>query len=222
MKSFQRFHQGDIRGVFLDVSKVFDRVWHQGLFSKLQQNGISGELITFINDFWSCRKQRVVLNVQHLSWPYVKKGVPQRSILGPLLFSIYIYDLPNGLNSSVKLFADDSSLFSVVYKIIDSAHPLKRDLSRINKWGLQWKMSLNPDPTKQAQEILFSRKISQRNHPDLFLNNNIVKVTTFHKHLGMIFDSKLRFDENVRSVLKKWVKLLVYFENSKLSFLERL
>ena len=107
------------------------------------------------------------------------------------------------MNSSVKLFADDSSLFSVVYKITDSAHPLKRDLSRINKWGLQWKMSLNPDPTKQAQEILFSRKISQRNHPDLFLNNNIVKVTTFHKHLGMIFDSKLRFDENVRSVLKK-------------------
>ena len=107
------------------------------------------------------------------------------------------------MNSSVKLFADDSSLFSVVYKITDSAQPLKRDLSRINKWGLQWKMSLNPDPTKQTQEILFSRKISQRNHPDLFLNNNIVKVTTFHKHLGMIFDSKLRFDENVRSVLKK-------------------
>ena len=96
-----------------------------------------------------------------------------------------------------------ASLFSVVYKITDSAHPLKRDLSRINKWGLQWKMSLNPDPTKQTQEIFFSRKISQRNHPDLFLNNNIVKVTTFHKHLGMIFDSKLRFDENVRSVLKK-------------------
>ena len=64
-------------------------------------------------------------------------------------------------------------------------------------------MSFNPDPTKQAQEIIFSRKTSQRNHPGLMFNNSIVNVTTIHKHLGMIIDSKLNFDKHLKSVLKK-------------------
>ena len=68
----------EVRGVFLDISKAFDRVWHEGLLFKLQQNGILGELITLIKDFLSCRKQRVVLNGQHSSWTDVKPGVPQR------------------------------------------------------------------------------------------------------------------------------------------------
>ena len=209
----------EVRGVFLDISKAFDRVWHEGLLFKLRQNGISGELITLIKDFLSCRKQRVVLNGQHSSWADVKAGVPQGSILGPLLFLIYINDLPNGLNSNAKLFADDTSLFSVVHNITDSANLLNSDLSKINEWALQWKMSFNPDPTKQAQEIIFSRKTSQRNHPGLMFNNSIVNVTSIHKHLGMIFDSKLSFDEHLKSVLKK-ISKTVGFENSKVFFLE--
>ena len=193
----------EVRGVFLDISKAFDRVWHEGLLFKLQQYGISGELITLIKDFLSCRKQRVVLNGQHSPWADVKVGVPQGSILGPLLFLIYINDLPNGLNSNVKLFADDTSLFSVFHNTTDSANLLNSDLSKINEWPLQWKMSFNPDPIKQAQEIIFSRKTSKRNHPGLTFNNNIVNLTTKHKHLGMIFDSKLSFDEHLKSALKK-------------------
>ena len=140
-----------VRGVFLDISKAFDRICHEGLLFKLWQNGISGELITLIKDFLSCRKQRVVLNGQHSWWVDVKAGVPQGSTLGPLLFLIYINDLPNGLNSNAKLFADDTSLFSVVHNITDSANLLNSDLSKINEWALQWKMSFNLDPTKQAQ-----------------------------------------------------------------------
>ena len=142
-----------------------------------------------------------MLNGQHLPWADVKAGVPQGSILGPLLFLIYINDLPNGLNSNVKLFADDTSLFSVIHNITDSANLLNSDLSKINEWTLQWKMSFNPDPTKQAQEITFSRKISQRNNSGLMFNNSIVNVTSIHKHLGMVFGSKLSFDEHLKSVL---------------------
>ena len=143
-----------------------------------------------------------MLNGQHSSWADVKAGVPQGSILGPLLFLIYINDLPNGLNSNAKLFADDTSLFSVVHHITDTAKLLKSDLSKINGWALLWKMSFNPDPKKQAQEIIFSHKTSQRNHTGLMFNNNIVNVTAIHKHLGMIFDSKLSFDKHLKSVLK--------------------
>ena len=131
-----------------------------------------------------------MLNGQHSSWADVKVGVPQGSILGPLLFLIYINDLPNGLNSNVTLFADDTSLFSVVHNITDSANLLNSDLSKINEWALQWKMSFNPDPIKQAQEIIFSRKTSKRNHPGLTFNNNIVNLTTKHKHLVRVNKNK--------------------------------
>ena len=144
-----------------------------------------------------------MVNGQHSSWADFKASVSQGSILGALLFLIYINDLPIGLNSNAKLFADDTSLFSVVHNITDSANLLNSDLCKIKEWALQWKMSFNPDPTKQAQEIIFSRKTSQRNHPGLMFNNSIVNVTSIHKHLGMIFDSKLSFDEHLKSVLKK-------------------
>ena len=144
-----------------------------------------------------------MLNGHHLSWADIKAGEHQGSILGLLLFLICINDLPNNLNSNAKLFADDTSLFSVVHNITDSANLLNSDLSKIDEWALQWKMSFNPDPTKQAQEIIFSRKTSQRNHPGLMFNNSIVNVTSIHKHLGMIFDSKLSFDKHLKSVLKK-------------------
>ena len=120
-------------------------------FSSYNKTGYRGDLITLIQDFLSCRKQRVVLNGQHSSWADFKVGLPKRLILGPLLFLIYINDLPNGLNSNVKLFADDRSLFSVAHNIYitDSANLLNSNLSKINELILQWKMSFNPDPTKK-------------------------------------------------------------------------
>ena len=108
----------ETRAVFLDISKAFDKVWHEGLLFKLKQNGISGNLLNVITDFLYQRKQRVVLNGQHSSWTNVQAGVPQGSILGPLFFLIYINDLADGLTSNPKLFADDTSLFSVVQNII--------------------------------------------------------------------------------------------------------
>ena len=111
--------------------------------------------------------------------------------------------MPNGLNSNAKLFTDDTSLFSVDHNITDSANLLNSDLSKINESALQWKMSLNPTPTKQVQEIIFSHKTSHRNHPGLIFNNSIVDVTSIHKHLGMILDSTFSFDEHLKSVLKK-------------------
>ena len=93
---------------FLDISKVFDKVWHERLLFKLERIGISANLLSLLNSFLSNRFQRVVLNGQCSSWSSVLAGVLQGSILGPLLFLIYIKDLLENLQSTVKLFADDT------------------------------------------------------------------------------------------------------------------
>ena len=118
---------------------------------KLKQNGISGKLLSVLSDFLKDRKQRVILNRQVSSWTAVNAGVPQGSVLGPLFFLVYINDLADALSSNAKLFADDTSLFSFVHDVDTSANELNNDLYQINKWAFQWKMSFNPDPSKQAQ-----------------------------------------------------------------------
>ena len=130
--------------VFLNISKAFDKVWHEGLIFKLKQNDISGELLHILSDFVSSRKQRVALNGQNSSWTNVHAGVPQGSILGPLLFLIYINDLSDNLTSNAKFFAD--TLFSVVHDVNTSAKELNNDLKKVNDWAFQW--SFNPDPNK--------------------------------------------------------------------------
>ena len=130
---YQSLEDGlETRAVFLDILKAFDKVWDEGLIFKLKQNGISGNLLNVIIDFLYQRKQRVVLNGQHSSWTNVQAGVPQRSILGPLFFLIYINDLSDGLTLSTKLFADDASLFSVLQNINSKANGLNSDLMKTN------------------------------------------------------------------------------------------
>ena len=108
------------------------------------------------------------------SWSNSESGVPQGSILGLLLFFIYINDLSEGLTTNVRLFADDVSFFSVVNNNNLLATNLNSDLSKINAWGSQWKMTFNSDPNKQVQEVIFSRKIKKTSQPPLNFNNNSV------------------------------------------------
>ena len=110
----------------------------------------------------------MVLNGQHSSWKDVTAGVPHGSILGPLLFLVYINDLSNGLKSNPKLFTDDTSLFSVIHDVNSSQIDLNEDLDKINNWAYQWKMSFNPDPSKKAQEVIFSRKVNNVLHTPSF------------------------------------------------------
>ena len=148
-----------------------------------------------LTDFWKNRKQRVTLNEQTSSWTEVDAGVPQGSILGPLLFLFYINDLPDGLSSNVELFADDTSLFSIVHDIHNFASDLNKDLKTINELTFQWKMSFNPDPNKQAQEVIFSRKLKNIRHPPLIFNKSKLFQSKTQKHLGLLLDNRLSFEE---------------------------
>ena len=121
---------------------------------------------------------------------------------------IYINDLKEALPSNAKLFADDTSLFSVIHDIQTSANNLNKDLERISNWATQWKMNFNPDTTKQAQEVIFSRKVKKTVHPPLLFNNASVTRTSSHKHLGIILDNQLKFDDHIKMVFRKISKTI--------------
>ena len=144
-----------------------------------------------------------MLNGQVSAWASVNAGVPQGSSLGPTLFHIYINDLSDNLSSNVKLFPDYTSLFSVTHDVKVSARELNDDLRKISNWAFQWKISFNPDVNKQAQEVIFSRKIKSNIHPLLVFNNNIVSQANSQKHLGITLDFKLIFEEHLLNVFKK-------------------
>ena len=137
------------------MSKAFDKVWHVGLIFKLEQNGVTGNLLKLFENYLKNREQRVVVNGTHSDVGSMRSGVPQGSVLGPLLFLVYINGLEKGIKSPIKFFADDTSLFSTVYDQKISADELNHDLQLISQWAFQWKMSFNPDPTKPAEEIIF-------------------------------------------------------------------
>ena len=151
--------------------------------------------------FLSDRKQRVLLNGQTSEWQNVTAGVPQGSILGPLLFLIYINDLFGYLSSKAKLFADDTSLFSVTHVITTSANELNNYLKKISDWAFQWKMSFNPVPSKQAQEVIFSRKLKNVSHPPLVFNIVNVSSCKSPKYLGILLDARLTFEEHYKTIL---------------------
>ena len=129
--------------------------------------------------------------------------MPQGSILGPLLFLVYINDLTADLTRNVKLFADDISLFTVVQQPYTAAEDLNHDLELISKWAHDWRMSFNPDPQKQAVELLLSKKRHEIDHPHIFFNNTPVKKVEEHKHLGIILDSKLPCSSHIKSAISK-------------------
>ena len=132
-----------------------------------------------------------MVNIPHK----IEAGVPQGSILGPLLPLIYVNDLSDNLASNPKLFADGTLLFSVVKNVNASNIDLNNDLKEVGEWAFQWNMSFNPDPNKKAQELVFSSKVQTANHPPLYFNENVIPKTTLQKHLGIFLDSKLNFSE---------------------------
>ena len=156
----------------------------------------------------SNRQQRVVLNRQHSKWAPVLAGVAQGSILGPLLSLIYINDLPDNLESLAKLFADDTSSFSTICDPAKCAKVLNDDLLKVSNWAFKWKMTFNPDITKQAQEVFFSRKSKKTDHPDVYFNDAPVEKTSCQKHLGMDLDEKLSFNTILRTKLQRLIKVL--------------
>ena len=188
-----------------DVSKAFDRVWHKGLLYKLESIGISDNLLLWFSDYLSERKQRVVIPGATSSWKSIKAGVPQGSILGPLLFLIYINDIVDDIHSCIRLFADDTSLYIIVDNPIQAAETLNADLAKIHAWASKWLVTFNPS---KSESIILSRKTNKPLHPPLIMDQQVINEVTSHKHLGLIFSNDCNWHEHIDYIKSKaWSRI---------------
>ena len=193
--------QKDIRVVFCDISKAFDRVWHAGLIAKLSRIGISGSLLNWFQSYLELRYQRTVINGQCSSWGIIKAGVPQGSVLGPLLFLIYINDITNVTeNSDVRLFADDTILYLLVDNPVANAQALNTDLKNVSKWASEWLINFSPHKTKT---MVVSRKRKAVHYPPLNMNGTMLQEVQSHKHLGVTLSKDLSWDQHIEDVATK-------------------
>ena len=157
---FDEYPTLESRGVFLDISKAFYKIWHEGLILKLKSMVICDALLDLLRNFLESRLQRVFQNGQAAKWLLVRAGVPQGSILGSLFFLIYTNNLSIDIISTVKFFADNTSLFSIIHDAKTRAYELNKDLQKIAEWAHQWKMSFNPDLSRlsRLKKLFFQGK----------------------------------------------------------------
>ena len=134
----------NINVIYMDFQKAFDSVSHERLLKKLYSYGIQGNLLGWIRIFLKNRKQRVVLNGAQSSTVIVTSGIQQGSVLGPVLFTIYINDLPDVVRNTTKLFADDAKIYWVVNNVNDQ-DDLQNDLKQLDIWSQDWLLKFNPE-----------------------------------------------------------------------------
>lgn len=191
----------DIRFIFCDISKAFDRVWHEGIILKLKQYGISSQIINWVKNYLWNRKQKVVLDGFTSSLGPTNSGVPQGSVLGPFLFLLYINDIASDLSNNVRLFADDTSLYVIVDQdIMEAADSLTKDLDKLDKWSKKWMVDFNP---KKTINLNFTRK--NISHPTIKFGNNGPDITiqNNHVHLGLNFQSDANWKLHIQGIYEK-------------------
>ena len=195
----------EVRAVFCDISKAFDCVWHTGLLYKLRAAGVTGNVLQWFKNYLSDRQQRVVLPGISSAWNFIKAGVPPGSILGPLLFLVYINDIVTDIGSNIRLFVDDTSLYTVVDNPLVAAETLNADLGKISSWAATWLLTFYPN---KGVALLFSRKASHPLHPPLFMENTPINEVEAHKHLGLFLSNDSSWHQYINYIkVKAWARI---------------
>ena len=183
--------------VYLDFQKAFDTVPHKRLMVKLQAYGISGVILNWINAFLDGRTQRVIVNGIASRKEVVLSGVPQGSVLGPLLFVLYINDLPDTLVSHCMMFADDTKSFRDITDVVDM-NMLQNDLHLMEKWSKTWLLQFHPGKCVVISVGIWWNIIQA--YPYELLSTGLEHVLE-EKDLGIIIDSELTFEAHIEAKL---------------------
>jgi len=197
-----------VDAVLLDFSKAFDKVPHQRLIRKLEHYGIKGPVQQWITSFLSGRSQRVLVEGQMSPSAPVSSGVPQGSVLGPLLFLLYINDMPERVTSTSRLFADDSLVYRRIKTERDSA-ALQEDLRHLEEWEQDWQMAFNPSKC----EVIRLTKKRRPIQTTYRLHGHNLALAPSGRYLGVTLSSSLSWNDHVNATTKK--------ANSSLAFLRR-
>ena len=189
------------RLVSLDFSSAFDRVNHRALLFKLRNLGIAGCFLNILTDFLTNRRQRVSVDGAFSLFSPVESGVPQGSVLGPLLFIIYTSDMWSGIESNMVSYADDTTLFAAIPSPQDRefvANLIGRDMERIRSWCVRWGMKLNP--SKSYSLVVSRSRTLLPAHPDIVVDGTVIPNCSLLKMLGVTLDSKLTYEPHLRLV----------------------
>ena len=187
------------QAIFFDISKAFDRVWHQGLIRKLHAIGIRNELLDWFKDYLKHRKQAVTIKGETSSYLEIQAGVPQGSVLGPTLFLIFINDIVSDIVSTIKLFADDTS----IYLSLNDAHMrtviFNDDMRKISNWAKKWKVDFNPDKSKLM--TITNKQLLETQQLEFY--GTQLNESTEHKHLGVILRNDCKWNSHINSIIEK-------------------
>ena len=200
----ESFNKGEhVVAAFLDVEKAFDNVWHNGLRYKIFQLDLPTKMTRWLSDFLVGRLIQVNVNNFFSNQINPKVGVPQGSVLSPLLFLIYVNDLPapHHNQNSLSQFADDTAQWAFSLSVRIAAKLLQQDLLNLAMWCAKWRIKLNPEKTKM---IIFSRSIlARKTELNLKLYGETLKIYPQVKFLGITFDSQLNFKKHFEDILDR-------------------
>ena len=182
----------------MDFAKAFDKVPHHRLIQKLERYGIIGPVNTWIETFLKDRKQRVACEGIYSDWALVISGVPQGSVIAPILFLIYINDLPNNLKSTIRLFVDDTIIYMTISNGTD-ATALQQDLDKLAKWEETWQMEFHPQKYN-ALHITSSRNPKYKQYT---LHGHILVKKDNAKYLGVVINKTLSWNNHINYATKK-------------------
>ena len=194
--------------LYLDLKKAFDKVSHMKLMQKLLNLGFAFDLVQWIADFLDDRIQRVVIANKFSGWCNVTSRVPQGSVLGPILFLIYVNDMADNISSSLIQYADDTKLFRTILSPADCT-ALQEDLNRLFTWAKEWNMEFNLD--KCCVFSLGGKTNKNYDHDYIMSQNNtisVMKTVSQVKDLGVIIDQKLSFEEHINGKVTQAFKML--------------
>ena len=194
---------GQIDIIYTDFEKAFDKVCHSKLISKLNSYGINSSVINWINDYLNHREFNVIVNGTLSNSFEASSGIPQGSVLGPLLFVVFINDLPMACNDNyLYLFADDAKLFRIIRSIID-AEVLNQDCKNMFEWCKNWSMNVN---VSKCKVLSLHPNRSSENYDYSFQGNNSDEFLTHveeYSDLGVLIDSKLSFKDHIHNMVNK-------------------